>query len=39
MSDFISHLPGELLKYVTAKSVQDGDGLGKVMSLRLKNKV
>lgn len=32
-SDFISHLPGELLKDVAAVSVQDGDGLGEMMSL------
>lgn len=37
MSDFISHLPGELLKDVAALSVQNGDGLGKVMSLSMVN--
>lgn len=30
---FLSYLSGELLKDVAAKSVQNGDGLGKVMSL------
>lgn len=29
----IIHLPGELLKDVAAMSVQNSDGLGKVMSL------
>lgn len=33
MTYFISHLPGELLKDIAAKSVQNGDSLGKVMSL------
>lgn len=37
-SDLISHLPGELLKDVAALSVQDGDGLGEVMSLLWKIK-
>lgn len=32
-AESLCHLPGELLKDVTALSVQDGDGLGKVMSL------
>lgn len=32
-ADFISYLPGELLKDVAATSVQNGNGLGKVMSL------
>lgn len=30
---FASHLPGELLEDIAAKSVQNGNGLGKVMSL------
>lgn len=33
MSDLISHLPGELLEDVAAMSVQNGNGLGEVMSL------
>ena len=33
MSAFMFHLPRELLKDVAAVSVQNGDGLGKVMPL------